>query len=526
MTGDIEFRNELIRAQAYYSLAAPTRHYLHRQVAELLTRNQRPNDRGVCLEIAWHHLRGQDVAHAIPFAIEGAEAMLAVGAPHEAEEVLRTIVELEPHLSEGKRVRLLLAKAFLDQSKAQPALPIIDQLASENELLTLREQAEVAMLRASAEFALNRAGPKYCEVAKVALVAAKNTGDAQLVAQALFECARAGTEEGFIDLIRATEDGIQTLLDATDVATVPMAALTKAYCRFFLGDPKSALTVLKNLLQTNTVKVNAAQRAFIHSGLGITNQHLGKLEDSYREHFTALELARKVGDDARLTTIAANLCTVQMNRGDYEDSIRYGRMSVKYGESCSCSTMLISYTNLMDPYMLSGQESAAMDCLAKATKWIGPERRWKLRLTFLSEAASFALIQRNLGLALDLIDQLVGIAYDREEAVPMPGAYWKLKSFRMAQSGQTDKAYSTISGLAERWRTTCVFHYADMIATKAWLERYIEGTTRPETQAELGVFDLMGAIGKKQLLTLQGFLVPRNSVDPTREPRTLISKGS
>src|SRR5205085_12639995 len=51
VTGDIEFRNELIRAQAYYSLAAPTRHHLHRQVAELLTRNQRPNDRGVCLEI-------------------------------------------------------------------------------------------------------------------------------------------------------------------------------------------------------------------------------------------------------------------------------------------------------------------------------------------------------------------------------------------------------------------------------------------------------------------------------------------
>lgn len=510
VSGDLEFRNELIRAQAYYAVAGATRQHLHRRVADLLAKDHSQDDKAICLEIAWHHLRGGDVEQALPFAIDGAEAVLAVGAPHSAEEILSTILNVGPHRQKTDRLQLLLAKAFIDQSKAEPALPIIERLAIEG-TLTVHEQAEVAMMRASAEFLLSSGlGPKYCEAARAALEAAKNTGDAQLIAQALFECARAGTEEGRLDLLQCAEDGVEELARTADLDTIPMAILTKGYCRFFLGDPSEARSRLQRVLRIGEPNANAAQLALIHSGLGITNHFLGRFDEAYQEHLAALELTRRVGDDARICTVAANLCTVLMNRGDYEDAIRYGKMSVKYGESCSSSTLLIAYTNLIDPYMLLGQESAARDCLEKATKWIGPERRWKLRLTFLAEAASFALMQRNIGLAIDLIGQLEGVTRGREIAIPMPGAYWKLKAFRMAHLGRSDDAYGAVSSLATRWRTTSVFAYLDLIATKAWLEQRNEGATKPETLDELQVFKHLGATGKRRLLVLQGFLEPPN----------------
>ena len=512
VSGDLEFRNELIRAQAYYAVAGAVRQHLHRQAAVALTRNRSENDKTVCLEIAWHHLRGADVEQGLPFAVEGAEAVLAVGAPHAAEEIISSIIRLAPNLR-TKKVQLLLSKALIDQSKVEAALPIIEALAVD-QTLTVHENAEVAMMRASAEFLLSRGlGPRYSEAAKVALAAAKETGDAHLIAQALFECARAGSEEGLIELLHSAEDGIEELKGLADPERIPMAILTRAYCRFFLGDPAEARNQLQSVLRITKSNANAAQLALIHSGLGISNHFLCRFEESYNEHLTALELTRRVGDDARVCTIAANICTVLMNRGDYDEAIRFGRMSLKHGEACASSTLLIAYTNLIDPYMLLGQESAARDCIEKAQKWIGPERRWKLRLTFLVEAASFALIQRNIGLAMDLIEQLEGVSRGREVAIPMPGAYWKLRAFRMTQLGESYDAYATVSSLANRWRATCPFSYLDMVAAKAWLEKRQQGAVGTETLRELELFDRLGARGRKELLTIQGFLEPASVPD-------------
>jgi len=520
ISGELEFRNELIRAQAYYAVAGTTRQHLHRRVADILEKSH-ANDKAIWLEIAWHHLRGGQVDRAYPFAIEGAEAVIAVGAPHGAEEILTAVRSLDPELGMSNKLQLLLAKALIGQSKAEPALPIIEKLALES-ALSLHEQAEVAMMRASAEFLLSRGlGSRSCEAAKTALEAATRTEDAQLVAEALFECARAAAEDGASDLFKIAEHGADELLGRPELEKVPMAMLTKAYCRLLLGDPGEARKRLRSVLHLSQPRANAAQLALIHSGLGISNYFLGHFEDAYHEYSTALELTRRVGDDARLCTIAANLCAVLMNRGDYDDAVRYGQLGVKHGESCSSSYLLVAYTNLIDPYMLLGQEAAAMDCLEKATKWIGPERRWRLRLQFLAEAASFALMQRNIGLAMELIGQLEGVSREREIAIPMTGTYWKLKSFRMAKLGQMEEAQRTVSSLAAHWKNSMVFSYLDIVATKAWLEGLQEGTVRHETAKELEVFERLGAIGKRQLLVLQGFLQP---LDRAQSPITLRSR--
>jgi hypothetical protein len=200
-----------------------------------------------------------------------------------------------------------------------------------------------------------------------------------------------------------------------------------------------------------------------------------------------------------------------MSRGNYGEAISYGEMSVRLGEASSSSSLLASYTNLMDPYLLTGREESALQCLENARKWLVPGRRWKLQCAFFVEAASFALIQRNHSLALDLIAQLDVIARGRENAVPMPGPYWKLKAFRMTHVGDVEGARAIVQLFSESWKRACPYHYLDILAVKAWMEWHEQGRMNEQTEAELRVFDEMGAVGRKTLLTLQGFLQPQTA---------------
>src|SRR6185436_15138345 len=66
VSGDLEFRNELIRAQAYYAVASAARAHFHRKVAELLAERPLQSSPRLTLEIAWHFLKGGSGTRAIP----------------------------------------------------------------------------------------------------------------------------------------------------------------------------------------------------------------------------------------------------------------------------------------------------------------------------------------------------------------------------------------------------------------------------------------------------------------------------
>ncbi|HYU46587.1 MAG TPA: AAA family ATPase [Terriglobales bacterium] len=523
VSGELEFRNELIRAQAYYSVAGATRQHLHRRVAALLIQSHSNGDKAVCLEIAWHQIRGGDVTRAMPFAIEGSEAVLGVGAPHEAEEILNAIVDFKQEPEQFKRVRLLLAKALVDQSKNEAAVPLIEGFEADTEL-SIREQAEVAMLRAMAEFGLNRErNTKYYEVAKIALDAATHTGDRNLISRALFECARAGMEEGVAELVEEAEKGIDQLLERADEQPPAMAILTKAFCRFFFWDHKNAVSDLQRVLHSDSTRINKAELCFIYSGFGIAKYFLGRFSEARDAFVSALGLAIRVGDDFRLAQVASNLCALEMTRGNFIESIKYGEMSISAGEACSSGGLLPCYTNLMDSYLLVGREQDAAQCLEKARKWLTPERRWKLHCVFLIEAASFAFSQHNQALSLDLISQLEFLCRGRQQAVPMPGPYWKMIICRESLIGDSRHAHDLASRVFDQFYTVCPFHCLDVSAVMAWLERRIDGRITEKTKRGLALFDSFGAYGKRALLTLQGFLPPRQQAEPLNKATSITS---
>jgi len=119
--GGLEFRNELIRAQAYYAVTGPARHLLHRRVGEVLVTRSAEDGPPASLEVAWHFLRGEDPSQAVVSVVEGAQAAIDVGAPSEAEQVLTVILRERCAENSLQRLRLLLAKALVHSPRLNPA---------------------------------------------------------------------------------------------------------------------------------------------------------------------------------------------------------------------------------------------------------------------------------------------------------------------------------------------------------------------------------------------------------------------
>ena len=517
--GDLEFRNELIRAQAYYAVSSSVRLHLHRRIAQLLAERGVIGDPAGSLEIAWHYLRGASGDLAIPFAHRGAEAFLAIGAPHEAEEVLRALLDVEQSPSLLRHTRMLLTRALLDQSKGDLAIPHVSRLAAE-EGLSLNEQAEIAMFRASAEFLLNNEpGEKYCEVARAALECANRTGDPNLISRALFECARAGTEQGLTELVTLAEDGITHLRETVDISTMPIAVLTQTFCRLFFLRPAGCLLDLQHTAEVNGRRANAAEMALIYSGVGLVSLALCRLKDGFDAYLTAFELSKKVGDDARMSLLASNICVVQLARGLCDDAVRWGELSVTLGEASKTSVLQMTYTNLVDAYVLAGREGDAITCMERAREWLVPRRRWKFHCAFLTVNAAFALIQGNTALALECIDRLEAVARGREEAVPIPGSYWKLRIFKAAHLGSSEDADRLVRLAVSLFRDSCPLYYLEILAAKAWLEFRTQGLNSSETLKELSLFDESGAVGRRALLAAQGFLRSAPSLDQMTQQR-------
>src|SRR5690348_11260598 len=124
--GALEFRNELIRAQAYYAVAAPVRQHLHREVATVLARRAGAGPGVAGLEVAWHFLRAGDSTRALPFALAGARAALEVGAPQEIERILSAL--MHQNVTADSDLPLLLARALVDQTKGDRIRDLVDPL--------------------------------------------------------------------------------------------------------------------------------------------------------------------------------------------------------------------------------------------------------------------------------------------------------------------------------------------------------------------------------------------------------------
>jgi len=504
--GDLEFRNELLRAQAYYAIAAPARQHLHRRVAELLADRSAEDRKSLNLEIAWHFLRGGDAQRALVHGLAGAEEALRVGAPYEAERVL-TALRCHDASASSSKLALLLARACLDQSKGDAVLPLVEDLASASDL-SVRDAAEVTRLHAAALYLVNQDSTvQYCEVAEKAVAAARKANDPELLAKALLEYAKSGAEAGDESRIEAAKRELEGLLDNPVGERLHTAWYARGWCHYLRYDIGPAATCVRKAIELIAESPDYVTLLLAHNALGVCQYYSCQFAPGRESLSTALRLSKRMGDDFRFSYTAANLCGLHILEGNIAEAIRVGQMSLQVGLGIrSQRSLMSSYTNLAQAYMLSGEREQALRCLESAKKWMEGRRSWWANMEFMSESAEFALMDGNLALALQLIETAESLARGRERAVPEGGMLSKLKIFRAEHVSGGEEPFAIAERARQTFKGRHMVYFLEALAATAWLEKRRFGRYSEMTAEALRLFEDTRAYGLRGLLAAQGFL--------------------
>ena len=504
--GGLEFRNELIRAQAYYAIAGPARQRLHKRAGELLA-SRTAERKSLRLEIAWHYLRAGEFTLAVACGVEGAEAALRVGAPYEAERILQALSPWPWDEAITRRIRLLLAKALVDQSKAAPAIPILDDLRRDSGL-SRRDAAEAARMRASCIYLMSGdSHTRYPEAADEALVTARATGDIELIVRALLESAKAGAETGDERPVTAAQAEVQELVRARPGKLLPIAWYTLGYCHYLSYDVDRAATCLGRAIELLNRSPNSVLLSMAHNALGLCRYGACDFATAESAFLEALNLAQKMGDDARASLTATNIAGLYLVQGKFSHAAEMGCWSARLGAGLTGQPRMINaYMNVAEAFMMCGRKEDAAQYMELAKNHRSGNRTWKAELEFLCENASLALIGRDTSLALEIIASAETAAAGREAAVPEPAVFAKLRAFRVMHSGGPDAARPLVEQALDRFRGRHLLYFLEVLAAKAWLEKLINGSYLSQTSTELGLFDRSGAHGLKARLAGEGFL--------------------
>ncbi len=432
---------------------------------------------------------------------------MQVGAPYESEQVLSALLHQPCGKEHSERIQLLLARALVDQSKADDALPILGDLVV-SAGLTSRTLAEVTQMRAAAIYLVNRdVGESHCQAAAQALAAARTTDDVELIARALFEYARSGAQSGDEDRVLAAKKEIDNLLEDEKARQVPILHTAQGFCHYFLFDARASaasLDVARGLLAESP---RVTELSYVLNAYGSCRYHLCDFAGARQSYIAGLRLAKRVGDDSRASIISGNICALLTTVGEYDGAIEAGRESVQLGTRALNHPLLMTcLTSLAEAFILAGDRTQALDHLERAERWVKDQRSWSANMEFFCQGACVALLMGNLSLALSLIGSAEERAWGKERCVPNPGVFEKLRVFRAAHVGGVELASAIAKSARAKFRGRHPLYYLTVLAGAAWLERRTLGCNTPETLAELEVFDTPSLRGYHALQVAQGFL--------------------
>jgi tetratricopeptide (TPR) repeat protein len=504
--GGLEFRNELIRAQAYYAVAGPARQHLHRSVGELLDRHADANRGAAKLAVAWHLLRGGNRARAVSNAIDGADAAISSGGFLEAEQILSVLLREPCQEDDTQRLRLLLARALVGQSRAEDAateLALLEQRAG----LSVRDRALATRMQATVAYLLNQEpGLGYCKAADTALLAARETGDLELIGNALFECARSGANAGDEGRVATAREQADIAISQLASEVPPMLCYTKAYCEFFFYELAAGASGLESAIRSWNVRQDPVGLSLGYSAYGTCKQGLGSFDIACEAYHKALTFSDRIGDDLRSAVIASNLCVAKLHQGDFNAAVKFGELGVSTGGRALSPRMVSVHLNLAASLFMNGQQESALKSLSAAQEASNRERSWFATMEFLMGCASFALLTRDVTVALELTEAAQRAAWGKERAVPHAGLFDTLRIYRAHHVDGVNAARGLAHQCLEKYRGRHPLYFADIVACNAWLDVKSMGAYSPQTKTDLNVFEECGLDGLRAFLVAQGLL--------------------
>ena len=504
--GGLEFRNELIRAQAYYAVVAPARQQLHRRVGEVLDQQLDANRQAAKLEVAWHLLRGGDRSRAVSSAIEGAETAISSGGFLEAEQILTVLVREPCREDDTRRLRLLLARALVGQSKAEAAAPVLT-LLGQGAGLSDRDRALATRMQATVAYLLNQEpGLGYCNAADGALLAARETGDPELIGNALFECARSGANAGDEGRVANAREQAQVAISQLTSEVPPMLCYSKAYCDFFFFELVAAASGLESAIRTWNARQDPAGLSLGYTAYGTCKQGLGDFESACEAYHKALTFSTRIGDDLRSAVIASNLCVAKLHQGDFSSAVEFGELAVSTAGRALSPRLVSIHLNLAASLFMNGQQDTALKSLSAAQEASNRERSWFATMEFLLGCASFALHTRDVTLALELTEAAQRVAWGKERAVPHAGLFDMLRIHRALHVDGPDAARLLTCQCRAKYLGRHPLYFVEMTGCSAWLDMMWSGAYSEETRADLNLVDELGFAGLRAILVAQGFL--------------------
>jgi len=504
--GGLEFRNELIRAQAYYAVAGPARQHLHRGVGEVLDQQPDASRQAAKLEVAWHLLRGGERSRAVSSAIDGAEAAISSGGFLEAEQILTVLVRDPCREDDTRRLRLLLARALLGQSKAEAAARVLT-LLGQGAGMTVRERALATRMQATVAYLLNQdPGLGYCNAADAALLAAGETGDLELIGNALFECARSGANAGDEGRVATAREQAEIAISQLTSEVPPMLCYSKAYCDFFFFELAAGASGLESAIRTWNARQDPTGLSLGYTAYGTCKQGLGDFKSACEAYQKALALSSRIGDDLRSAVIASNLCVAKLHQGDFGSAVKFGQLAVSTAGRALSPRLVSIHLNLAASLFMYGEHDAALKSLSAAQEASNRERSWFATMEFLLGCASFALQTRDVTLALDLTEAAQRVAWGKERAVPHAGLFDMLRIHRALHVDGRDAARLLADQCLAKYRGRHPLYFADIVGCNAWLDTMSFGSYSEETRADLNLLDELGFAGLRAILVAQGFL--------------------
>jgi hypothetical protein len=172
--------------------------------------------------------------------------------------------------------------------------------------------------------------------------------------------------------------------------------------------------------------------------------------------------------------------------------------------------LVTAYTNLVDPYVLTGRLDQARHCLNAAKEWLAHDRSWFSRICLLVEEADLHLMSGEHDLLLELIAQIEKESEGRK-IMFQPGLMVKLRTHCAVLSNREEDALRLACEMADRMRNQCPLAYLDALAAKAWVETRIRGHSET-TGMVLRATEQFGMPGKRAMLAKEGLLPESLSV--------------
>jgi DNA-binding SARP family transcriptional activator/tetratricopeptide (TPR) repeat protein len=318
----LEFVNELVRTAAYLGVPSPLRRHLHGKVADVFIQEDKQNDKGLGLAIAWHCTRAGRMIEAVPHLIRGARDAMRAGASFEAESALASAL---PQLSGADSIEalLLLVEALQEQGRWADSLDLLLSL-TEDSLAGMPDRALIFTVLAGVNLGSATALDTQASFPRlIAILRDSPNQDCRVSAGYAIAMALNDDQDPQwgIELLGHLSSVDEASLDSDALGKL---ALTRGRLLHLVGDTHASLRCTQEGLEALRRRGAAnLLTARLHIGLGTIESRRGRYEQAIPHYEEGFRLATRLGNDTNAALAAAHIALCCGRLGRHEEQLQW-----------------------------------------------------------------------------------------------------------------------------------------------------------------------------------------------------------